>query len=61
MQRLNLGNLLDSAIDAGTFQFVLICGARQYTLTRPELLFIKDEIVRVVALRPNVIAVYTTV
>lgn len=61
MQRLNLGNLLDSAIDAGTFQFVLICGATQYTLTRAELLFIKDEIVRVVALRPNVIAVYTTV
>jgi len=60
MQKLNLGNLLDSAIDAGTFQFVLICGPTQYRLTRDELLFIKNDIVRVVAIRPNVIAVYPT-
>ena len=60
MQRLNLGNLLDSAIDAGTFQFVLVCGPTEYVMTRDEMLFLKNEIVRVVAIRPNVIAVYVT-
>lgn len=60
MKRLNLGNLLDSAIDAGTFHFVLVCGPTEYVINRDELLFIKNEIVRVAAIRPNVIAVYVT-